>query len=232
MKDVIVITGVSTQEHPWFLSYRDQLFNAGIDMHVENISNVAWLGRGGFISEKVNLFRYFAKLFSQYKFLVMSDGFDVKFFGTKDQLMTRLVRHEGIVLHAAEKNCYPDPTLAPKIAEVGPWRFANGGLSMGMPMAYLKWCDEVTNHPRYTPEILDQHFMNILLAERSGIQFIDYLTETFFCLYGGYPELEFHNGKPHNTHHRTDPLFVHANGKWDSIEMIMKYTRSLENNNG
>ena len=224
MKDIVVAIGAS-QIHGTLPEYIRQLSRAGIEIYLINLQGSPWLHRGGHISEKIAKTRETIQRLSEYRYVVMSDGFDVTFYGTKDGLLARMPK-EG-VLQAAEKNYYPDSGLKDLIPDRGPWRFANGGLSAGSPEAYWKWCDAVLHHPRYEPHCLDQDFMNLLLSERSPWMTIDSNTELFFCLFGGYDELQFVNGEPLNTYHDTWPLFVHANGKWDASEAFHKYHESL-----
>lgn len=224
MTDLIVIMG-ATEVHGTLPLYREQIFSAGIELKIIDCSDKPNINGGGNLGYRVALFRKYATEYSERKFIIFSDAFDVTFYGASaKEIMLRMPR-EGL-LHAAEKNCYPDKAIAERIAG-GPWRFANGGLVAGSPKAYIEWCDFAESHPLYVPTMLDQQFLNILVAERSPFAKLDTLTRMFFCLYGGYDELQFENGKPVNALYGTRPLFVHANGKWTADEMFDRQKRSL-----
>jgi hypothetical protein len=225
MSDLIVIMGAS-QVHGTMELYLRQLAEAGIDTHVADVSDRPNMNGGGNLGYRVKIFRELAQAFSNYEFIVFSDAFDVTFYGTKEEVLDSVPRYG--LLHAAEKNCYPDPAIAARIKNDSPWRFANGGLVAGSPESYLDWCEEVVKCPGYDPEMLDQRMLNMLVADDSDLCVIDDSTELFFCLFGGYPELEFECGKPVNTMYGTHPSFLHSNGKWDATEMWEKYERSLQ----
>lgn len=224
MNDLITIMGAS-KVHGTMDTYCRQLKQAEIETHVFNCSDMPNQNGGGNLRYRVQIFRRLAEQFSNYKKLIISDAFDVLFMGKKEYVLSKIPT-DGL-LHAAEKNCYPEECQSLQIPDRGPWRYANGGLVCGTPQSFLAWCDEAEKHPRYDPEVLDQRFLNELLAEESPLCRIDYKTEIFFCLYGGYDELDFTNGLPVNTKYCTFPSFIHSNGKWDASEMHCKLAKSL-----
>ena len=222
MNDVIIIMGASQVAGTMPL-YLQQLSSAGIPVHVEPYAWAHWIGRNGTLQEKIEIYRQMAHRFREYERLVFTDAWDVTFYGTKEELIERIPNDR--ILLAAEKNCYPDPNIAPLVPDRGPWRFANGGAHCGTPEAYLAWCDAI-DQTGY-PNMIDQGWFNYLLSQNHPAMQIDHRTELFFCLFCGYEELEFIKGKPHNTLHDTHPLFVHANGKWDYTRMLLDYEASL-----
>jgi hypothetical protein len=174
---------------------------------------------------KVQKFREFATSYSRFEKIVLSDAWDITFYGTKEDALSKIP--DDHVLQAAEKNCYPDLSMAGSIPDRGPWRFVNGGLTAGRPGIILRWLELLESHPLYNPGCLDQWFFNALLAEGSPLCNIDAETMLFFCLFGGYAELEFEKGLPVNTVYGTHPNFCHRNGGWSGDEMFGKYERSL-----
>jgi hypothetical protein len=219
MKDILVSTAVSKVDGMLTENLR-RLSSEGITVNLESIG-----GQAFGIGFKINLIRRLAKQFSDYEFLILSDGWDVMFYGTKQELMERIPRDR--VLWAAEKNCWPYAELEKVIPDRGPWRFANGGLLAGTPQNFLSMCNLIEAHPRYDPQHIDQGFMDLLLAEGADFFAIDSMTHLFFCLFKGYDELQFHQGRPFNALHETWPLFIHANGHWPADEMFRKYEASL-----
>jgi hypothetical protein len=225
MNDLLVIMGASCVSGTMPL-YLDQLKTAGIEYHVEDIAgvqqhelNLGW---------KCRWVRQFGQRFSSYQRLVITDAWDVTFYGTREEVISKIPTTH--VLWAAEKNCYPNPAIAEAIEKRTPWAFNNGGMLCGTPEQMIEWANTVERHPKYLPGYLDQEFHNMMLAEKNAkLCTIDDQTNLFFCLFCGYPELEFEKGIPVNTFCDTHPNFLHANGKWSSGEMFHKYERSLSN---
>lgn len=224
MNDLLVIIGC-TSPQGMMPAYLESLGKAGIDVHVESGLDVENIAAGGSLRWLVDFYRAMATRFGHYQKLVFSDGFDVVFFGTKQDVLAKIPT--DCVLLAGEKNCYPNAHLRDTFPGSTPWRFVNGGLSAGTPLSYLMWCDRVLSHPAYQPMYLNQEFCNLIAHSGSAWFRIDERTELFYCLFGGYAELEFENGLPVNTLCGTRPNFAHCNGKWSPAEMFCKYERSL-----
>ena len=224
-KDLIVITGASCVRGTMELYFK-QLTDAGIEFHCEDLSQLTLTGAGGNLEFKIKWIRKFAERFSDYERMIMTDAFDVTYWGSKENVVKKIPNDH--VLWGAEKNCYPDSGLIERIHNPLPWKFANGGLLAGTPQAFTEWCSAAEHNHLYKPHMLDQEFLNLMLAEGSPLAKIDDQTKLFFCLYGGYDELDFASGLPINTKCCTFPNFIHANGQWNSAEMFAKYERSLQ----
>lgn len=223
--NLIVIMGAS-QIYGTLPLYCEQLREAHIEHVIVPVDDKPNINGGGNLGYRVDVFRKYADAYWNYEFIIISDAFDVTFYGESEQDVIERIPATHL-LHAAEKNCYPDMGMAKWIEGPSPWRFANGGLVAGTPAQYVRWCDEVERHPEYKREMLDQQMLNILLSERSDLAIVDDTTEMFFCLFGGYDELEFVKGEPRNALYGTSPLFVHRNGKWTADEMFDRHKRSL-----
>ena len=223
-KSLIVLMG-ATQQRGTMSLYLSQLTAAGIDHEVIDCSDKPNINGGGNLSYRVKKFRELANLYSAYERLVISDSWDVTFFSTKEEVISKIPTDK--LIHAGEKNAYPPEVSSLPIPDVGsPHRYVNGGLVAGTPEHFLHWCTYTERHPLYNPNCLDQYFLNLEWSEGVGC-LPDYKTDLFFCLYGGYPELEFEKGAPINTQFGTHPCFLHACGGWTTDEMWMKYERSL-----
>ena len=207
MNDLLVVMAASCM-HGTMALYCEQLTEAGIEWRIMDNRDNPNLNGGGNLGYRVKKFREWATMFQQYEKLIFSDAFDVTFYGTKEEVIEKIPADH--ILHAAEKNCYPDPSVAPRIGVPGPWRFANGGLVAGTPQTFAEWCFAAEVHPRYNPRVLDQQFLNECVAEQSLLCDIDHRTELFFCLFGGYEELSWENGIPINTLYDTRPKFLHC----------------------
>lgn len=221
--DLLVVMG-ATGMGGTMQTYIDQLTTAGIEHRVENCSDKPNLDGGGNLGYRVKKFRELANRYSDYERLVISDAFDVTFYGTKEDVLAKIPMDR--LVHAGEKNCYPPEAISLPVPGVSPWRYANGGLVAGTPSCFLDWCAYTERHPQYNPECLDQYFLNLQISEGVGC-LPDDRTELFFCLYGGYDELDFENGLPVNTLYGTHPNFLHANGGWETRSMEYRRQRSL-----
>jgi hypothetical protein len=222
VSDVLVIMGNSTEELRGTMAlYLSQLEAAGVDYHVERIPEP-----DSTIGSKLRLVRKLASQFSAYKFLVFTDAFDVQFFGSKEHVIAQIPLSG--VLMGAEKNCHPPECKSLAIPDAGPWRFANGGLWCGTPKSILEWCDAIEEHPLYRAEKIDQGLYNELLAEGSDLARIDSHTRLFFCLYGGYDELDFASNLPINMRFATWPNFIHANGGWSTDVLHDRRRRRMQ----
>lgn len=223
--DILMILGASGIRGT-MRDYTYQLSRAGLAIALPDTSANPNLNGGGTLGHKLASWRSLAQSYSQFTYLVFSDAFDVSFFGRSAIEIARRIPMAR-VLFAAEKNCYPDPAIAARIPDRGPWRFVNGGLAAGTPRAILEFCDRTERHPHYRPHGLDQELFNIMLTEDTAPFDIDDRTSLFYCLYGGYDELQFEQGAPVNTLYGTHPLFVHANGQWSAEAMFDRHRQSL-----
>jgi len=223
MNDLIVIMG-ATQVRGLMNMYLSQLKDAGIETHVLDCSDKPNLNGGGNLGYRVKIFRQLANQFRDYEKMVVSDAFDICFFGQKSDVLAKIPTDR--LIHAAEKNCYPDESCFLPIPDNGPWRYANGGLVAGTPEHFDHWCTYTERHPLYDPTMLDQHMLNIQVSEGVGC-LPDYRTDLFYCAFGEQGELEFEKSVPVNRIYETHPAFVHFNGSYHPGEILEKWERSL-----
>jgi hypothetical protein len=225
MKDLLVIMG-ATSEQGTMGQYLGQLADAGIETHVETIAD---FHTADMVGAYVEGLRRLADKFSDYGKIVLSDAFDVTFHGTKDEVLSK-IPDQGVLL-AAERNCYPDLTLAAHMPGDTPWRFINGGLTAGTPKGFRDWADAIESSPDYHPKLCGQGLFNLLRYKGTLPAPIDERTELFYCLYLEQEELGFDHGLPVNTMYKTRPNFIHANGHWPT-DAIWERRRISLNGNG
>jgi len=221
---IIVICGASDPNHGTFSLYREQLADAGIPLAIIDGSDKPNMNGGGNLGYRVRKFRELANQYSSYERLIISDAFDVTFWGSKEDVISKIPMDK--LLHAGEKNCYPPEAHSLPVPDRGPHRYANGGLVAGTPEHFLHWCCYTERHPKYDPDFLDQYFLNLQISEGIGC-LPDYRTELFLCLYGGYDEISFTKGRPINNYWNTSPSFVHANGKCPVDDFFTRQRASL-----
>jgi hypothetical protein len=178
------------------------------------------------MAKKLELYRDWAARFTDYENLVISDAFDVLFYGTIDEVVSKIPTDN--VLLAAERNCYPDPTIASRCTGDTPWRYVNGGLTAGTPARILEWMDALESCPYYHPQALDQQVLNMLRADNSPLTPIDSHTELFYCAFIDEGELGAENGMPLNKLCGTHPNFIHFNGGADNAGWFAAREASLQ----
>lgn len=221
MKDVLVIMGASCS-NKLMPKYRGQLEAASIPYHVEPLPNITSPSDGtmGFC---VDAFSRFAERFENYNRLILTDAWDVLFYGDHESLTDRLNLFAPHVLFAAERNCYPEAHLADSIAAnykptpTMPWRFLNGGMLTASPDELWRWCRAVERHPQYDAKMIGQQWLNRRMAENSPLARIDIQTCLFYCMYREDEgmELVVKDGRPYNTLTGTYPPLIHFNGSWN-----------------
>jgi hypothetical protein len=163
--------------------------------------------------------------YADYERLVITNAWDVTFYGTPEDVIRKVPMDR--VLVGAGRESWPDCSIRDITPGITPWKFSNGGLTAGAPTNILAFADALEDHPKYEAGMWDQGMLNITLADRTAPFQLDCRTELFFCLFDGYPELDFERGLPVNTLCGTRPNFIHANGNWPIQELQEKRQRSL-----
>ena len=158
--------------------------------------------------------------FSDYSKIVFTDAFDVLFFGTKVDLLSKIP--DTGVITAAERIYWPDDGRAADFPCTTAWRYVNGGMMAGTPQSFSTWLDGLESHPVYAEMTKDynQRFLNRLRVEDSPLMTLDEKTEIFYCLPGEKDELSFEKGRPVNKVCGTHPNFLHINNPptWNQID--------------
>lgn len=220
MSDDLIILTASTvgPNHPesgTLALYLSQLEAAGIEYDVDPITEFP--SNGGSLAYKIAGLRRRVTRFLNYEKIVFTDGHDMQYFGSKEDLISKIP--DAGVLLGAERNCYPEPSLASSIQTPRPFSFVNGGWLAGTSESFLLWLDAIERHPSYDEIILDQAWLNRRLAENDPLVNIDYRTEAVYCTFGeegSVADLQWEDGLPINTLYGTRPNFVHCNGSWNS----------------
>jgi hypothetical protein len=223
MKDLLVIMGAS-REAGTMKTYREQLTRAGIDSHIWQVLDWDESSYLGFQCRKfIELARQFI---FEYRLLIFTDAWDVTFFGKKDDVIRKIPLDR--VLWGAERNCFPDQSLAAKMPGDTAWKFVNGGMMAGTPENVIEFFTQVSAQPGYNPNLLNQGFFNTLKYNHSPLIHTDDRTKLFYCLYGEKNELRFDsNGNPQNSSFDTQPNFIHANGNWPTASIWSRREQAM-----
>lgn len=209
MDEVIVVAGCTHREG--FLDeYEASLAKAGIPFHLEQLEPLADGANSITMRRRIAYWRKMASKFSDYESLYITDGWDVLFFGSKQELIDKA---PDTILISAERNCYPEPHLVDKIQGDTPWKFVNNGCIAARPSFLLAWCDQAEQTPDM--DILDQAWFNRRRAEGSYLVPLDETTELFYVVSAWLEDgsLQVKNGRPWNSKTNQFPAFCHFSGK-------------------
>jgi hypothetical protein len=213
VNDLIVVAG-ATHREGFIDEYEQQLANAGIQFHLEPLSDLPGGANSITIRRRLAYMRAMCDKFSDYERIVMTDAWDVLFFGTKEEVLEK-VPSTGLLV-STERNCYPEPGLAPQFTSASPWRFMNNGMLCGVPGEILKWCGEADGHGDMN--ILDQAWFNRARAKKSPWFGADEHTMIFYVVSATQEDgaLQVKHGRPWNTRYDSFPNFIHFSGKCPS----------------
>jgi hypothetical protein len=135
MKDLIVVSFITERRH-LLDEYEGQLRDAEIDFHIEPVSLPDGIGSIT-MRWRLDYWRRMCAKFSDYDRIVFTDAWDVLFYGSKTELCSKIPP----VLMSAERNCWPDESLASPNTLRGPWKYPNPGMMAGYPETIDVWCD-------------------------------------------------------------------------------------------
>jgi hypothetical protein len=222
MDDLIVATAVSK---PWGLheEYLKQLEKAGIDYYVHTYTEPLANNDLGDLGGQLKVMQALLDKVGHYKKIVMTDGWDVLYFGTKAATLRAIP--DTHVLLAAESPYWPHDDGG--WVGTTPWRSINGGMLAGTPDSLYEWMRRVQTHFAYGPGDVNQFWLNKRLKEGADFIHLDSHTQLFYCMhkdggqhikpdgspwvseYNPYPALTFREGKPWNELCDTWPQFIH-----------------------
>jgi len=176
--------------------------------------NVVWEGGdmtspGG--GQKINLVKEYLKTVSDNKIIIFCDGYDVMSFGSHEKAISKFREKNIDILFAAEKTCWPDPSLADKFISNDRFKcnYLNSGCYIGYAGALKKFLsNEIQNSED------DQLYMqNRFLSNKELLVQMDRRNEIFTCLNGNEEVISINfNRRLINTETGHDPIFLHGNG--------------------
>lgn len=208
LKDVIVIAGY-TYRNGLLVAYEKQLADAEIEFCFEMMPNAT----SNFDMEKrIAYWRELALRFSDYEQIVVTDAWDVLFFGTKEDLLSK----PKTMMISAERHCFPGPQWGEEdFTDVikGPtkWRYSNPGMLVANPSALLEWLDVAAKSENCWS---DQAWFNRRLADGTVPVSLDATTELFYVVSSVAEDeaLQLKDGRFWNSTCDTYPNFFHFAG--------------------
>lgn len=209
MKEVIVVAQITHREG-MIDEYEQQLNDAGIPFYWHQIAPLPAGANSITMRRRIEYIKAMATRFLDYEYIVMTDAWDVLFYGTKDELLSKLPEN---MIVSAERNCYPESHLAPQFTSESPWRYANNGMLSATPRMLLSWCKLAEQTPDL--DYLDQCWFNRRAAEGSSLVWLDETTSIFYVVSAWLEDgsLKLKNGRPWNSKYDTFPSFFHFSGK-------------------
>jgi hypothetical protein len=212
MNDVMVVASC-TERKGLTDVYERQLADAGIDHFFEKTD---YATSSFNMRKRIDYWHSLALRFGEYKMLVITDAWDVLFFGTKQDLLDKV----QTILISAEKNCFPGPEfgeedLTDRIKGPTPWRYANPGMVAANPDRLLGWLAAAERTANL--DISDQAWCNRRLVDTPELVPLDTTTSLFYVI--SYNDGRFENdslqinhGRLWNSECGTYPNFIHFAG--------------------
>lgn len=200
MKDVIVVLHATHRAH-LMDEYEAQLRYAEIDCHVEPVDLPDGIGSMT-MRWRLDYWKRMSEKFSEWDRIIFTDAWDVLYFGPREQLLWIIPP----VLMSAERNCWPDESLAHE--GPSPWRYPNPGMLAGYPEAIIDWTNRFAMFPDV--ELMDQLWSNRF---HSYIP-LDTRTMLFYVASADKEDgsLQKVLGAPCNMRYHTFPQFIHFAG--------------------
>jgi predicted O-methyltransferase YrrM len=208
MNDLIVVAG-ATHRAGFIDEYEQQLAAAGIEFYLAPLQNLASGANSISMLRRIAYMREVATKFSSYERIVMTDAWDVLFYGTKEEVFRKVP--EALIV-SAERNCYPEPDIALRFTSSSPWRYANNGMVAGSPRSIIEWLKWAEQMPDLG--LLDQAWFNRRAAENQREMLLDETTDLFYVVSSTLEDgsLQMKARVPWNQRFGTSPNFFHFSG--------------------
>lgn len=220
MNDLIVVAGCTHREG-FVNEYEQQLKLAGIELYLAPLQNLPAGANSITMERRIEYIRSMATRFRDYAKIIMTDAWDVLFYGDKEEVIAKI---PDTLIVSAERNCYPEPHLVPRFESASPWKYANNGMLAGSPEYILNWLGWAEQMPDLG--ILDQAWFNRRIAEDSACVVLDEKTDLFYVVSSTQEDgsLQMRHGIPYNSRFNTYPNFFHFSGKCpdDRFRAMMK----------
>jgi hypothetical protein len=215
VNDLMVIAGC-TGRHGLVEAYEQQLKDVGIEHCFEIVPHATSSFNMGM---RIAYWRDLANRFSNYKTIIITDAWDVLFFGTKEEVLDKC-SSVRLPIISAERNCFPGPEfgyedLTNKIIGSTLWKYCNPGMVVTYPAYFLWWLDKAEESGDL--EMSDQAWFNSRRAKQSDLAVIDVNTNLFYVISYNDGRLEdeslqIKDGRLWNSKCDTYPNFFHFAG--------------------
>jgi hypothetical protein len=170
-------------------------------------------------SDKIHFLHFFLDQ-TDATHILFADCWDVMIASNLKEFEEKYLALDSPIVFAAEKNCWPDESLAPKFPpSPTQYQFLNSGLWMGEKMAVRMLIQEVLRNERNPLFASDQRiFSSAFLRGKSGIA-LDYKCTMFQNVLGSMGELSFTENRIKNVKTGELPCAFHGNGRADMTDI-------------
>lgn len=173
---------------------------------------VAWKGGdmqspGG--GHKLNLVKAYVSTIPDDTLVLFVDGYDTCFTDSLQSLQERFFGVDADIVIAAEKQCWPDVSLADRFHAHTEYKFPNSGVYMGTARALRRFLSQ----PIADTDDDQLYFHKRLLEGRGDSVFLDSENYFFQCLSGAHADVGvLSSGKLYNSATRCCFCVLHGNG--------------------
>ena len=220
MKDLIV-SSYATKTARLMPLYIKQLGDAGIDFFLYKLTRDMTWKKLSTVESFINITKGILKECVDYKKIVITDAFDMLFFGTKDELLKKIPDYN--ILYCADKNLIPSTMDSGSFPIVNtPWRYVNGGALCGTYESILNFLDHVKFNMTDPREIGNTFFNRLLTSQDPGF-YIDSDCQVFHNMFMDNGEVINIDGRPFNKLTGSFPNFFHFAGITDWKPFLKEY---------
>lgn len=196
------------------LTYATDPSNAShLPQAVKNLATSStWTG----YLDKLRAVHAFATTCDPADLLVFTDAYDVA-IAKPENLRARFQTFGVDILFSAETNCYPWPHRILEYTWVPdtPFLYLNSGGYMATAATLRRLFE---THPYETAPCDQGYFTEVFLTSKTVTMALDHRCEIFQTMYGvPWSVVTLHHGTLVNTFTNTHPMFIHFNGRHDTL---------------
>jgi hypothetical protein len=200
------------------------------NIDVTNIGEgVVWHGgdmKGPGGGQKINLMKEYLKHLPDEDIVLFCDGYDVVFADDIQTILERYKQFNIPVLFAAEKNCWPNISMASFFDAETPYKYPNSGLYIGTAAALSKLFE-----PTITDASDDQLYVQIQILKNPQLVQLDTENYIFQCLAGAEAAVSIKsNGQLYNTETNCCPCILHGNGGGETKTTFDRFVSKILGN--
>jgi hypothetical protein len=147
--------------------------------------------------------------------ILFTDGFDVAYFGTQDEVLRRYREFNHPIVFGCEKDCHPDPQRVSEYISKNATKqdaefpYLNSGMFIGTVEA-LRQC--IINY-NYNDTDDDQRYWTTQYLENPGLITLDYYNSLFLNTSGYQQQFFAYDTEDNVAYYKaSNPIFVHVNG--------------------
>lgn len=175
---------------------------------------------------KINLVKKYLEKTSDNDIILFCDGYDVVINDNLSTIVERFIGFECDVLVAAEKQCWPDKSLAPNFSSHTDYKYPNSGLYIG----YARSLKKLFSLPIKDSDD-DQKYLHVAILTHDNVKVeIDKENYLFQCFNDAENDLAIKtNGQIVNHSTKCCPCIIHGNGSPSTKQRFFSFVEPLLN---